>query len=103
MHGNAERISGHTRNRIQVFHRIIERPALKQGLVDVRQRAAKQDCVTVRPRATAAAPIEPPAPPLFSTTTAPSRGFTLSAQGRPTASYAPPGGQGITSRIGRDG
>src|SRR5262249_40302207 len=40
---------------------------------------------------------------MFSTTTVPSRGFTLSAHGRPTASNAPPGGNGTTSRIGRVG
>src|SRR5829696_4167505 len=38
--------------------------------------------------------MEEPPPPMFSTTTPPSRGFTLSAQGRPTASNAPPGRKG---------
>jgi hypothetical protein len=45
MHGDAEEIGGHARNRIQVFDRIIERSALEQGLVDVRQRPAEQDRV----------------------------------------------------------
>jgi hypothetical protein len=48
MHGDAENIGGHSRNRIQVFDWIIERPALEQGLVDVRLRPAKQDRVAVR-------------------------------------------------------
>jgi hypothetical protein len=66
------------RNRIQVFDRIIERPGLEQGLVDA-------------------------APPMFSTTIVPSRGFIFSAHGRPTTSNAAPRGKGITSRIGRVG
>src|SRR5215470_14475319 len=36
------------RNRIQVLNRIIERPALEQRLVDVREGAAEQNGVTVR-------------------------------------------------------
>src|SRR5262245_29308154 len=52
-----------------------------------------------RARATAAAPSDAPPPPIFSTTTVPSKGFMRSAQGRPSASKAPPGGKGITSRI----
>src|SRR6516165_7577612 len=36
------------RNRIQVLNRIIERPALEQRLVDVREGAAEQKGVTVR-------------------------------------------------------
>jgi SAM-dependent methyltransferase len=40
---------------------------------------------------------------MFSTTTVPSRGFILSAHGRPIASNAPPGANGTTSRIGRVG
>ena len=40
---------------------------------------------------------------MFSTTTVPSRGFILSAHGRPMASNAPPGANGTTSRIGRVG
>src|SRR5215471_20287984 len=36
------------RNRIQVLNRIIERPALEQRLVDVREGAAEQNGVAVR-------------------------------------------------------
>jgi hypothetical protein len=36
------------RNRIQVLHRIIERPALEQRLVDVGKGAAEQNGVAVR-------------------------------------------------------
>ena len=36
------------RNRIQVLNRIMERPALEQRLVDVREGAAEQNGVTVR-------------------------------------------------------
>src|SRR5215813_11046812 len=53
-----------------------------------------------RARATAAAPSEEPPPPMFSITTVPTRGFILSANGRPTKSNAPPGGNGTTSRMG---
>ena len=38
-----ETIGGHARNRIQVLDRIVERPALEQGLVYVRLRPAEQD------------------------------------------------------------
>ena len=51
MHGDAEKIGGHARNRIQVLDRIIERPALEQRLVDVRLRPAEQDRVAVGPGA----------------------------------------------------
>src|SRR5438552_12159485 len=51
MHCNAEDIGGHARNRIQVLDRVIQRPALEQGLVDVRLRAAEQDRVAIRPGA----------------------------------------------------
>jgi len=54
-------------------------------------------------RATAAAPSELPAPPMFSTTTVPSSDFIMFAHGRATVSNAPPGGNGTTSRIGRSG
>src|SRR6478672_10396299 len=40
---------------------------------------------------------------MFSIVTVPSNGFIFSAHGRPTASKAPPGGNGTTRRIGRDG
>src|SRR6185295_11532675 len=40
---------------------------------------------------------------MFSIVTVPSKGLIFSAHGRPTASKAPPGGNGTTSRIGRDG
>src|SRR4051812_21707994 len=51
MHGDAENVGGHARNRIQIFDRIIEWLALEQGLVDVRLRPAEQERVAVRPGA----------------------------------------------------
>jgi hypothetical protein len=54
-------------------------------------------------RATAAAPSELPPPPMFSTIIVPSSGLTCSTHGRARVSNAPPGGNGTTSRIGRDG
>ena len=53
--------------------------------------------------ATAAAANEPPAPGWFSTMTVPRSGCNLAAKGRPTMSNTPPGGNGNTSLIGRDG
>src|SRR5215204_3333436 len=41
MHSDTERIGCEARNWIKVFHRIVKRPALKQGLVDERLRAAE--------------------------------------------------------------
>jgi hypothetical protein len=40
---------------------------------------------------------------MFSMTTVPSDALIFSAQGRPTKSNAPPGGNGTTSRIDRVG
>src|SRR5207342_3575176 len=54
-------------------------------------------------RATSAAPITPPPPPLFSVTTVPNLAFMRSAQSRPTTSVAPPGENGTISLIGRSG
>jgi hypothetical protein len=51
MHGDAQNIGSHARDWLQVFDRIIERPALEQGLVDVRLRPAEQDRLAVRPGA----------------------------------------------------
>ena len=48
MHGDAEDIGRHARNRVQVLDRIILRPALEQGLVDMRNRAAQHKGVAVR-------------------------------------------------------
>jgi hypothetical protein len=45
--GDAEKVGCHARNRVQVFDRIIERSALEQGLINVRQRAPKEDCIAV--------------------------------------------------------
>jgi len=36
MHGDAERIGGDARNRVQIFDGIVERLPLDQGFVDVR-------------------------------------------------------------------
>src|SRR5262249_34060185 len=49
------------RNRIQVLNRIIERPALEQRLVDVREGAPEQNGVTVRTGASAGGGTERPA------------------------------------------
>src|SRR5437016_169143 len=54
-------------------------------------------------RATSAAPITPPPPPLFSVTIVPNLVFMRSAQSRPTTSVAPPGENGTISLIGRSG
>ncbi len=54
-------------------------------------------------RATSAAPITPPPPPLFSVTTVPNLAFIRSAQSLPTTSVAPPGENGTISLIGRSG
>ena len=49
------------------------------------------------------APRDPPAPPIFSTTTVPSGFCIRSAHWRPTTSFTPPAENGTTSRIGREG
>ena len=41
-------LGGHARDRIEVLDRIVERPALEQGLVHVSLRPAEQDGVAVR-------------------------------------------------------
>src|SRR5207245_11243137 len=48
VNGNDEAIGSHARNRIEILDRIVERPALEQGLVEVRLRPAEQDGVAVR-------------------------------------------------------
>src|SRR5262249_62191113 len=74
------------------------------SLGDVSARAEQENGVAVRPgaddRGCAQRTV---APPWFSPTTVPSTYFIFSAHGRPTASYPPPGGDGMTSRIGRSG
>ena len=54
-------------------------------------------------RLTSMTPSVPPAPPMFSTKTEPSTGFTRSAHCRPTMSFTPPAENGTTSLIGRLG
>src|SRR5215207_6976222 len=48
MDRNAERIGCKARDRVQIFHRIIERPALEQGLVDQGLGAPEQNRVPIR-------------------------------------------------------
>jgi hypothetical protein len=75
------------RDRLEIAHRIERRPARRNRSEHQRTAAAEQKGVAVDgERATAAAPNEPPAPPMFSTTTVPSDDLTRSAHGRPTAS-----------------
>src|SRR5262249_33570717 len=46
----AEKIVCHDHNRVQILDRIIERLLLEQGLVDVGERTAEEDCIAVRAR-----------------------------------------------------
>src|SRR5215470_12395750 len=45
---DGESEEGHARNRVQVLDWIIQWPALEQGLVDMRKRAAQQKGVAIR-------------------------------------------------------
>src|SRR5262250_1271425 len=47
MNCNTKRIGSNTRNRIQVSDRVIEGPALEQGLVDVRLSSPEQDRIAI--------------------------------------------------------
>src|SRR6185369_571635 len=47
MDGDAERIDGDARDRLQVLDRVVERAALQKSLVDVWQRAAEKQRVAV--------------------------------------------------------
>src|SRR5262245_22538924 len=49
MYGDAKNVGRHARDGIQVFDRVVDRMAFEQRLVDVRQRAPKQNRVTIRP------------------------------------------------------
>src|ERR1700704_4014397 len=48
MNRDTKRIGSNARNRIEVFDRVIERPALEQGLVNVRLSSTEQDRVAIR-------------------------------------------------------
>src|SRR5437879_4273280 len=45
---DTKRIGGDTRNRVEVFERVVEGAALEQGLVNVRLGAAQQNRVAIR-------------------------------------------------------
>src|SRR5262249_33086130 len=94
----------HVRNRLELLEWIVEPMALEDRFGDMGARAAQEDGVAIRAGASDGGSTERTASsPWLSTTTVPSTDFIFSAQGRPTASYPPPGGKGITSRIGRSG
>ena len=91
-------IRGHTMSRREEAPSPARRRALKMTAALVALAASGAA------RATSVAPIEPPAPPLFSTTNGcPSASWSLCAMERARMSVDPPGGKGTTRRTGRRG